>query len=214
MGTNDLIPAAAHEFIPVEATVQMDDIVSVRVASVEAELTRLFEETKMKLEETRKELGAAQKNRDKILKEEVKNSVPQSVDDLRLVLKKAGTKATVIVGECLTIEDDSKVVLILSIKQEDSYHSINWKLRINQSTALKAAIKETKSRQERCTKLAEEMGKLVAARGKLGSVERTARSAVAKQRLSQTTQGRKILTELGALDPSTMLGLPAGTIKI
>lgn len=214
MGTNDLIPQAAREFIPVEATIQMDDIVSVRVASVEAELTRLFEEAKMNLEQARKDLTVAQKNRDKILKQEVKDSVPSSIEDLKRALKATESKTTVIVAESLIIAEDGKVVLGFTLKQEDCYQAISWQVRVDQSTALKAAIKETRTCQERCTKLAEEMGKLVAARGKLGSVERTARSAVAKQRLSQTTQGKKILTELGASDPSTMLGLPAGTIKV
>lgn len=213
--SNALIPGVARQFIPVEATVQMDDIVSVRVASVEVELTRLFERNKLELETAKKALDTANKERAKLQKRDAKSSIPSEVTDLRRAMKAASCPAKLTVGDCVTICVSGKGLLQVSIASEQNhYGAISWNVEVELSPELKDAHKEAEACQKECDRLSNEMAKFVQARGKLGSVERSARAAVATQRLSQTKEGKQVLQQLSASDPSTMLGLPAGTIKV
>lgn len=213
--SNGLVPAGVREFIPVEATVQMDDIVSVRVASVELALSTLFEKNKLDLEAAKKLLGDANKERCRLQKRDAKSLVPASVTELRKALKISACPAKITVGEAVTICLNGKGSLQISLCNEsNNYGAITWAVEVELTPELKAAHKECEAYQKDCDRLSNEMNRLVQARGKLGSVERSARAAVATQRLSQTGQGKKLLSGLSASDPSTMLGLPAGTIKV
>lgn len=206
----ELIPAAALPLIPIGATVQMDDVVSIRVAGVERSLHEMFESKKMELEALRKELETTMKARDKQLAREGE-VVPAEIKALQAALKAAGSDAKVKTGNPSI--SGGKILLPASIKSDKNYQEVGWQVKLEMSETLRDAEKAVAACQKKVNGVSEEMSKLVQARGKLGSVERSARAAVASQRLSQTTEGKKILAELEAHDPSLMLGLPPGTIK-
>lgn len=211
MSDKSLIPASAQPLIPVAATVQMDDVVSIRVASVERSLNELFESKKLVLEDLRKNLEKTQKTLHKVLESEGK-VLPQEVKDAVTALKKAGCKdAKANIGSVSI--SGGKIVQPISVSNENSYHTVNWNCHVQPSAELKALNDEVNDLSKQVKTVSEEMSKLVQARGRLGSVERTARAAVAQTRLSQTAEGKKIIAELKAHDPSLMLGLPPGTIQ-
>lgn len=201
--------ASAAPLIPVGASVQMDDIVSVHVSAVEMRLNELFESKKAELTKLRTAQNKAVQHRDALLKKEMKASFPL-IEEARAALKKLNPKLCIEVTNAGMSDGDLE--LCCSIREKDAYGGVSFKLTEDPSVPLQNAQDDVDTQTEKVDRATEEMAKLVQARGKLGSVERRARAVVAQQRLSQTAEGRDLLETLKTGDPSLILGLPAGTL--
>lgn len=201
-------PKDENQIIPVDAYVNLDDVVSVRVTMVEEQLSQMISKAEAEYNKAvtkQKELSEAFT---KTLAVVPSLKIPE-MERLKSSLEAAGFRVQVVVS---FVRMETKGIIVRVDLKQTNHGQLSAEVLIDpipKITKAHDALEKANSEMEAARA---SLSKAATAKSKLGAVERSARAAVAKQRLESSADGMRVLAALQKNDVSGLLGLPAGTI--
>lgn len=199
--------------VTVKANVNLDDVVSVRVAEVDLKLEAKISEQKELVTKAKEVMQAAQKAVEPSVKADGTAALKALAAKLDPVLKSLGLKVRTMMRGEPTVKDSEKRLINytfgLSLKDTSCYPIEEITIpAVKARVAIEDLEKATKDFKMKNADLL----KLLDAKSKMSTFERSCRAKVAETRLSQTDEGREILAQLRGEDANRVLALPSGTV--
>lgn len=199
--------------IPIKASVNMDDVVSVRVSEIETRLEGLITEQRQRVKDAKAKLTERQSDRTKVNEAAGKADFTKRFNKVNAALGTAGIKVRVIPGGGGTLNSEKKEFsYAVSFNLKDEYSRLHDQVTIPAPKAVIDADEDVVHAQEDLNVTNEKYLQLMEAKGKINTVERAARAQVAEMRLEQTDEGKEILERLRSSDVNRLLALPAKTV--
>lgn len=201
------------ELVSIDAKINLDDVVSVRVAEVELKLDQNVDKQRALVKAKREVLNAAKEKLNKLVREDAETYLKAQCATVTTALKAFGPKIVAVPTKDrnAVISDKGEIFSYVEIQIEKSRHA-SFPVEIPVTKRVKAALEEIKTLEKEASEANQGLLILMEGKAKIPVYERVCRAKVAENRLSKTVEGREILTKLRSEDVNNVLSLPTGTL--
>lgn len=175
----------------VNVQVGLEEVAAIKVAEVERALLIQQEQLRFDIKKAEAEVPKLEQNLVKAVENDTKASYPEFFE-----IEKALKGLCKSYSLQISLNNDGKVSV-----QIQAHGQIAWK-----GDESKALSKELKAKEEAITKMVDELANAKKKLTMLPHLERTAKAAVAKARLSQTKEGQELLAQIDKISLPALPG--------